>query len=101
MRAEQKRFRTLLDTPVHVECTMRGGIPVCRLPKKGPGAAYPGFKVPTLAEVHRELLGRAPDGPLHDALADCRAVSACLLPLSERIAAADAAAAHAAPERES
>eukprot|EP00193_Tetraselmis_chui_P005192 CAMPEP_0177767746 /NCGR_PEP_ID=MMETSP0491_2-20121128/9309_1 /TAXON_ID=63592 /ORGANISM="Tetraselmis chuii, Strain PLY429" /LENGTH=382 /DNA_ID=CAMNT_0019284421 /DNA_START=801 /DNA_END=1949 /DNA_ORIENTATION=- len=81
MHAELERLELRLAS-VRVVCTMRAGTEVCRLPQTS--ARYTGYKRPTLAELHRELLGREPDGPLNDALVDCRTVLACLRPLALR-----------------
>lgn len=55
-------------------CTMKAGTPICKLPRR----AGPGYKYPTLAELHQKLFGAPPTCRLHDAAADCEVTAKCL-----------------------
>ena len=58
-------------------CTMRLGTDICKLPKTGAAARFPGFKFPTLGELHTHLFGSLPEINLHDAGADCKVTAKC------------------------
>jgi DNA polymerase III epsilon subunit-like protein len=75
--AERDEFARLTET-IPVVCTMRTGTPVCKLPRRGAWSGGPGFKFPTLAELHTKLFGAPPDCRLHDAAADCEVTAKCL-----------------------
>lgn len=72
-----------LPFPLHGKtqiCTMRLSTTWCRLPKLN---GSPGFKWPTLAELHYRLFGEGFDGA-HDALEDVRACQRCYVELIKR-----------------
>ena len=60
--------------------TMYMGVDVCKLPHREPGK--PGYKRPSLTELHRHLFGEDFDGA-HDALVDVRASARCYYKMRE------------------
>lgn len=50
---------------------------LCKLPKTGNAAYYPGYKWPTLQELYLFLTGHIPDCELHDAENDVMILKQC------------------------
>lgn len=69
---------TKLCEPVRV-CTMHLGTQFCKLPEKD---GKPGFKRPSLTELHTVLFGK-PHSGAHDALADVQATARCFFELKK------------------
>ena len=69
---------TKLSEPIRF-CTMDSTVGYCKLPAKD---GKPGFKRPSLTELHTTLFGK-PFGNAHDALADVQATARCFFELKK------------------
>ena len=63
-------------------CTMRNTTELCKIPKTGAAARYPGYKYPRLEELYRHLMGSTPTVTLHDAANDVSVLKVCAQALS-------------------
>lgn len=65
-------------------CSMENTINLCRLPKVGKAARYPGFKYPKLSDLYVHLMGKQPALTLHDARNDVEVLKICINALADR-----------------
>jgi DNA polymerase III epsilon subunit-like protein len=80
MLSELAEFNALMSEKSH--CTMMNTINLCKIPKTGYAARYPGYKYPQLLELYLHIFHKAPPFKLHDAEHDVIA----LKHITERLA---------------